>query len=108
MLKSKKYDWKDSNMALFGSDTDKKVKKGSAEAEPAWQNCGSKIGLQIWRVNQFKIEEWPKDQYGEFFSGDSYIVLNTFKDEDSDALQFDLHFWIGKHSTQDEYETAAI
>lgn len=25
MIKAKKYDWKDSNMALFGSDTDKKV-----------------------------------------------------------------------------------
>ena len=25
MLKAKKYDWKDSNMALFGSDTEKKV-----------------------------------------------------------------------------------
>ena len=24
MLKAKKYDWKDSNMALFGSDTEKK------------------------------------------------------------------------------------
>ena len=26
LRKAKKYDWKDSNMALFGSDTDKKVK----------------------------------------------------------------------------------
>ena len=26
MIKAKKYDWKDSNMALFGSDTDKQVK----------------------------------------------------------------------------------
>ena len=25
MIKAKKYDWTDSNMALFGSDTDKKV-----------------------------------------------------------------------------------
>ena len=26
MLKAKKYDWKDSNLALFGSDTEKLVK----------------------------------------------------------------------------------
>lgn len=25
LVKAKKYDWKDSNMALFGSDTEKKV-----------------------------------------------------------------------------------
>ena len=26
LVKAKKYDWKDSNMALFGSDTEKQVK----------------------------------------------------------------------------------
>ena len=26
LRKAKEYDWKDSNMALFGSDTDKRVK----------------------------------------------------------------------------------
>ena len=25
LVKAKKYDWKDSNLALFGSDTEKKV-----------------------------------------------------------------------------------
>jgi len=27
MIKAKEYDWKDSNLALFGSDTEKSVKK---------------------------------------------------------------------------------
>uniref|UniRef100_K1PKS0 Severin n=1 Tax=Magallana gigas TaxID=29159 RepID=K1PKS0_MAGGI len=31
----------------------------------------------------------------------------TYKKEDSDALLYDVHFWIGKYSTQDEYATAA-
>ena len=39
--------------------------------------------------------------------GDSYIVLNTYKEEEEDELKYDLHFWIGKYSTQDEYGTAA-
>lgn len=26
LIKAKKYDWKDSNMALFGSDTERQVK----------------------------------------------------------------------------------
>ena len=26
LIKAKQYDWKDSNLALFGSDTDKRVK----------------------------------------------------------------------------------
>jgi len=107
MQKAKKYDWKDSNMALFGSDTEKKVKKESAETEPAWQGAGEKVGLKIWRVVKFKIENWDKEQYGSFYNGDSYIILNTYKEKDKEALEYDVHFWIGKYSTQDEYGTAA-
>jgi len=107
LVKAKKYDWKDSNLALFGSDTEKQVKKESAESEPAWQGAGQKVGLQIWRINKFKVEHWPKEDYGNFFNGDSYIILNTYKEKDSDELLYDVHFWIGSKSTQDEYGTAA-
>ena len=44
---------------------------------------------------------------GEFYEGDSYIILNTYKEEDGDELNHDVHFWIGRYSTQDEYGTAA-
>lgn len=107
MQKAKKYDWKDSNMALFGSETEKEVKKESAENEKAWHGSGQKVGIEVWRINKFKIEKWPKEDYGKFYSGDSYIILNTYKDEDEEDLNYDLHFWIGKYSTQDEYGTAA-
>ncbi|KAK3716428.1 hypothetical protein QZH41_008757, partial [Actinostola sp. cb2023] len=54
------------------------------------------------------VTDWPKEDYGKFYNGDSYIILNTYKkDKDHDALLYDIHFWIGKHSTQDEYGTAA-
>ncbi|XP_063692078.1 gelsolin-like protein 2 [Bolinopsis microptera] len=107
MIKPKKYDWKDSNLALFGSDVEKGVKKDSANAEPAWHGSGQEVGLEIWRVVKFKIEKWAKEDYGKFFSGDSYIVLNTYKNPDEEDLEYDLHFWIGKYSTQDEYGTVA-
>jgi len=107
MQKAKKYDWKDSNMALFGSDTEKKVKKESAESEPAWQGAGQEVGLKIWRIVKFQVTDWDNDQYGEFFNGDSYIILNTYKDPEGDELKYDVHFWIGKYSSQDEYGTAA-
>ncbi|CAH1781590.1 unnamed protein product [Owenia fusiformis] len=107
MLKAKKYDWKDSNLALFGSDTEKAVKKESAEAEPAWHAVDPDAGnkLYIWRINNFQVEAWPEDQYGKFFEGDSYIVLNQYLDEES--VEYDVHFWIGRYSSQDEYGTAA-
>lgn len=94
-------------MALFGSDTEKKVKKESAETEPAWQGSGQEVGIEIWRINKFKVERVPKEDLGSFYSGDSYIILNTYKNEGEDELLYDLHFWIGKYSTQDEYGTVA-
>jgi gelsolin len=107
MIKPKKYDWNDSNMALVGSQKDRDVKKGAAETEKAWEGSGQKVGLEIWRIVKFKVQKVPKDDYGKFFSGDSYIVLNTYINPDEDDLEYDLHFWIGKYSTQDEYGTVA-
>ncbi|XP_033746050.1 gelsolin-like protein 2 [Pecten maximus] len=107
LRKAKKYDWKDSNMALFGTDTDRKVKKESAETEPAWTGAGQEPGIKIWRIVKFKVTEWSKEDYGQFYNGDSYIILNTYKEDGSDELLYDVHFWIGRQSTQDEYGTAA-
>ncbi|KAJ8301548.1 hypothetical protein KUTeg_020535 [Tegillarca granosa] len=83
LRKQKQYDWKDSNLAMFGSDTERQVKKESAEHEPAWKKAGKKVGLQIWRIV-------------------------TYKDEDSEALLYDVHFWIGRYSTQVLYNSAEI
>ncbi|KAL4226173.1 hypothetical protein ACF0H5_014159 [Mactra antiquata] len=107
LRKAKKYDWKDSNLALFGSDVEKNIKKESAATEPAWKKAGQKEGVQIWRIVQFKVTEWPKEDYGKFFNGDSYIILNTYKEPDEEEFQYDVHFWIGSESSQDEYGTAA-
>lgn len=108
LVKQKLYDWKDSNLALFGSATDKQVKKESAETEPAWQGAGAEVGLKIWRIVNFKVTKWQEKDYGNFFSGDSYIILNTYHPEPgSEELAYDVHFWIGSHSSQDEYGTAA-
>ncbi|XP_062521639.1 gelsolin-like protein 2 [Corticium candelabrum] len=107
LVKGKDYDWKDSNLSLFGSDLERNVKKASAETEEAWQGAGSNVGIQVWRIVKFKVTHWPKEDYGKFFSGDSYIILNTYKTPPSDELLHDVHFWIGSKSTQDEYGTAA-
>ncbi|XP_060590433.1 gelsolin-like protein 1, partial [Ruditapes philippinarum] len=107
LVKPKQYNWKDTNLALFGSSTEKDIKKSAAATEPAWKNAGTKPGLQIWRIVEFKVTHWPVQDYGKFFDGDSYIILNTYKELDSDQLLYDVHFWIGKYSSQDEYGTAA-
>jgi len=107
MQKQKQYNIADSNIANLGSDLEKKVREAAANTEPAWEKAGQKVGLQIWRIEKFKVKAWPVEQYGSFYDGDSYIVLNTYKKEGGNALLFDVHFWLGTHTTQDEAGTAA-
>jgi len=107
MLKQKEYDLKDSNIALIGSDIDKKVRQAAAQTEKAWTNAGKEVGLQIWRIEKFTVQSVPKDTYGTFYSGDSYIVLNTYKKKDAPKILWDVHFWLGKFTSQDEAGTAA-
>ncbi|XP_055882203.1 gelsolin-like protein 2 isoform X2 [Biomphalaria glabrata] len=107
LIKCQEYDWKDSNLALFGSDLERQIKKASAQSETAWKTAGQEVGLEIWRIVNFKVTPWPKEDYGKFYDGDSYIVLNTYKESGKEQFLYDVHFWIGKYSTQDEYGTAA-
>eukprot|EP00731_Ephydatia_muelleri_P007440 Em0003g1688a len=64
LVTAKKYDWKDSNIAMIGSDSDRKVKKESAQTEPAWKGAGEKVGLQIWRIVNFKARAPAFHPYG--------------------------------------------
>lgn len=106
MKKPERISWRDTNLALIGSELDQKVKAAAAEGEEAWDGIGKKVGIYVWRVEKFLIKPWPKNQYGQFFRGDSYIILNSFG-SDPKNLQHDIHIWIGSESTQDEYGTAA-
>jgi len=87
---------------------DHKIKKAAAENETQWENIGERVELRVWRIEKFCVVPWPKSKWGSFHVGDSYIVLNTYQpDPDNDKLAYDIHFWIGQSSTQDEYGTAA-
>ncbi|KAH8691441.1 hypothetical protein BGW36DRAFT_388321 [Talaromyces proteolyticus] len=110
----KEYDIKDSNVELIGSDIDHKVKYNSAATEPAWNDgqIGTQAGLHIWRIENFHVVPLPKNQYGQFYDGDSYIVLYSYtvKDNDggaADKLGHEIFFWLGSKTSQDEAGTAA-
>jgi gelsolin len=92
-------------MALFGSDIERNVKKASAEHENQWQGVAGVVGLRIWRIEKFQVVPWPKEKYGQFHKGDSYIVLHTYKV--NNAIKYDVHFWLGSETSQDEAGTAA-
>lgn len=75
---------------------------------PAFATAGQAKGLEIWRIENFEPVPVPKSDHGKFFTGDSYIILNTKEDKKSGALSWDVHFWLGLETTQDEAGAAAI
>jgi len=107
MLKPKTYNVADSNIANFGTKMEHDVKHAASMKEPMWDNAGTKEGILIWRIEKFHVKPVPENTYGSFFSGDSYIILYTFKEKGKDKLKWHIHFWLGDHTTQDEAGTAA-
>lgn len=111
MLKKEVFNLEDSNVAGLGSDMDKKCRADAAATEKAWAKAGKKPGLQVWRIEQFKVKA-SQTALGTFYDDDSYICLKTYQMPDengklTDKLGWDIHFWLGKTTTQDEYGTAA-
>jgi len=87
-------------------EEDPQAKKLQETIAKQWKHAGGKVGLEIWRIENFKIVPQAPKTYGTFFAGDSYIVLNTYL-RPGGGLLWDAHFWLGKDSTQDEMGTAA-
>ncbi|GCC36965.1 hypothetical protein chiPu_0015465 [Chiloscyllium punctatum] len=63
-------------------------------------------GIQIWRIEKMLMVPVPLKSYGNFYEGDCYIVFATHKTGSS--FTYDIHFWIGRDSSQDEQGAAAI
>ncbi|KAM4608587.1 villin-1 [Polymixia lowei] len=63
-------------------------------------------GLQIWRIEDMEMVPFPKKAYGTFYEGDSYVILYVNKLRSS--LTYDIHYWLGSSTSQDEQGAAAI
>ncbi|CAG9538268.1 unnamed protein product [Cercopithifilaria johnstoni] len=74
-----------------------------ATINPQLKDVGTKRGMEIWRIKNFDLEKIPKEQFGSFYSGDSYILLYT-----KNPGEWNIHFWLGDDTTQDEQGAAAI
>ena len=64
---------------MLGSDVEIKLREKRANDEPEWHTVKEEPCLRIWRIEKFNVKPWPKDQYGTFYQGDTYIVLSIIK-----------------------------
>ena len=71
LVKAKKYDWQDSNLALFGSDTEKQVRKQLATfctCSLQWARTSAASSLSLcscslcrWRKSQLRLSQLGKE-----------------------------------------------
>jgi len=98
----------DSNIAGLGGKADKDLRLAAAQTAEEWKGAGQKEGIEIWRIEKMKVVPWPKNQYGTFFDGDSFIVLHSYHHpEQPTKMLYNVHFWLGKETSQDEAGVAA-
>uniref|UniRef100_A0A673ZE73 Advillin n=1 Tax=Salmo trutta TaxID=8032 RepID=A0A673ZE73_SALTR len=57
-------------------------------------------------ISKMELVQVPEKSHGNFYEGDCYILLSTQKVGSS--LTYDIHYWIGSQSSQDEQGAAAV
>ncbi|XP_042339658.1 scinderin like a isoform X2 [Plectropomus leopardus] len=67
------------------------------------EHAGKEPGLQVWRIEQMELTPVPPQLHGQFYTGDSYLVLHT-----TSGFSYNVHVWFGKETSQDERGSAAI
>uniref|UniRef100_A0A8C0ME24 Villin-1 n=1 Tax=Canis lupus familiaris TaxID=9615 RepID=A0A8C0ME24_CANLF len=72
----------------------------------AFRAVGNDPGLITWRIEKLELALVPLSAHGNFYEGDCYVILSTRRA--GSLLSQDIHFWIGKNSSQDEQTCAAI
>lgn len=98
-------------MEFIGTDIDHRMKHASATTEPAWNDgrVGVSPGLFVWRIEDFAAAEVLRDMHGQFFEGDSYIILFTEEIPSSQESEEggSGRDRLGAHTSQDEAGIAA-
>ncbi|RWR78783.1 villin-1 isoform X1 [Cinnamomum micranthum f. kanehirae] len=69
------------------------------DVDATFQGAGAKPGLEIWCIENLQLTPVPKSSYGKFFSGSSYVILNTVLLK-SGLPQHDIHYWSGKDAKE--------
>jgi hypothetical protein len=76
-----------------------------AEKEKMADDGSGKV--EIWRIEDFKKAPVDPSTYGQFYGGDSYIILYTYKDARGREAWI-IYFWQGRESTKDEIGASAL
>ncbi|XP_068672970.1 protein flightless-1 homolog [Montipora foliosa] len=71
------------------------------------EETGQEPGLTVWQIENFLPVAVDELFYGKFYEADCYIVLKTSFD-DTDQLDWQIFYWIGKEASLDKKACSAI
>lgn len=78
--------------------------QGIREAQQLVDDGSGKV--EVWRIEDFELQAQEKALYGQFFGGDSYVILYTYLVNSKE--NYIIYFWQGQESSQDEKSAAAL
>lgn len=85
---------------------DPKTMLKQQEREKARLVDDGKGKLEIWRIEDMEMAPWPREKYGHFYGGDSYVMLYTYLQNSKECRI--IYFWQGLKSSQDEKAASAV
>ncbi len=76
-------------------------------ADPMFGNVHPETNTTtIWRVEGFEKAPYPTELFGQFFSGDSYVIMTSYKTSNRD--NYLVYFWQGRDSSINEKGASAL
>jgi hypothetical protein len=115
-FKSQFLQWRDPMKKLWGEKTTKKpvtheeVDFDRLLTNTANEDLGPDDGqgsIKVWRMENMGKVEVLESKYGQFFSGDSFVILYSYADK-RDRECFIIYFWQGLETSIDEKGLSAI
>ncbi len=73
-------------------DVGKMHQKGSRESQTLVDDGTGKV--EIWRIEDFEMAPLEKALYGQFFGGDSYVIMYTYLANNKE--EYIIYFWQGQ------------
>ena len=83
--------------------------KQKIESDSTFSRSGKEPGVEVFHViDKFTLTCVRDEHLGTFYSGDSYLILYTYKQKATlPDLSYHIYTWIGSKSTEDEWSTLA-
>ncbi len=75
-------------------DVSSMQKQGQRELQLLVDDGGGQV--EIWRIEDFEMVALDKGLYGQFFGGDSYVILYTYLVNGKE--NYIVYFWLGQVS----------